>query len=107
MKLHLLLLALAPLAPLSADVTFKKQTLTTEFVAEGCAVADFDHDGNADITAGWFIWYGPDFTRKANFRQPNVNAGGPSKTPYNPAGGYSDYFLEFAHDFNGARGQVI
>ena len=103
MKLHLLLLALAPLAPLSADVAFKKQTITTDFVAEGCAVADFDHDGNADITAGWNIWFGPDFTRKTNFRQPNVNAGGPSKTPYNAAGGYSDYFLEFAHDFNGDK----
>lgn len=100
MKLHLLLLALASTAPVAADVTFKKQTLTTEFVAEGCAAADFDHDGHADITAGCFIWYGPDFARRANFTPPSVNAGGPSKTPYNPASGYSDYFLAFTHDFN-------
>jgi hypothetical protein len=100
MKLHLLLLALVSVAPVAADVSFKKQTLTTEFVAEGCAVADFDHDGHTDITAGCFIWYGPDFTRRANFTPPNVNAGGPSKTPYNPETGYSDYFLAFTHDFN-------
>ena len=100
MKLHLLLLALASVAPVVADVSFKKQTLTTEFVAEGCAMADFDHDGHADITAGCFIWYGPDFTRRANFTPPSVNAEGPSKTPYNPETGYSDYFLAFTHDFN-------
>lgn len=103
MKLHLLLLVLSPALSLSADVVFKKQIITTDFVSEGCAVGDFDQDGNADITAGWFIWYGPDFTRRANFRQPNVNAAGPSKTPYNPASGYSDYFLQFAYDFNGDK----
>lgn len=101
MKLHLLLLALASTAPVAADVAFKKQTLTTEFVAEGCHMADFDHDGHIDITAGCSIWYGPDFTRRANFTPPSVNAGGPSKTPYNPASGYSDYFLAYTHDFNG------
>lgn len=92
---------LAFILPLSAEVAFKKQIITSDFVAEGCAVADFDRDGHADITAGWNIWYGPDFTRRASFRQPNDNPAGPSKTPYNPLTGYSDYFLQFAHDFNG------
>ncbi len=64
-------------------------------------MADFDHDGHTDITAGCFIWYGPDFARRANFTPPSVNAGGPSKTPYDAAKGYSDYFLAYTHDFNG------
>ena len=101
MKSSILLLSLASLTPLCAEVSFKKQTLTTEFVAEGCDIADFDHDGKMDITAGCQIWYGPDFSRKANFTPPSVNADGPTKTPYNPAKGYSDYFLAYAHDFNG------
>ena len=92
---------LSPLAPLAAaDITFKKDTLTTEFVAEGCDVADFDRDGHMDITAGNFICYGPDFTRRANFTPPRENKAGPTKTPYDPAKGYSDYFLSYAYDFN-------
>ena len=97
MKLTPLLLGVLAALPLhAANVTFKKQTLTTNFVAEGCAIADFDHDGQMDITAGCHIWYGPDFTRRANFTPPSVNAGGPTKTPYDAAKGYSDYFLAYA-----------
>jgi hypothetical protein len=97
-----LLLLPALLAPLgAAEIAFAKQVLTTEFVAEGCAYADFDHDGNLDITAGCSIWYGPDFKRRADFTPPSVNAGGPTKTPYDPATGYSDYFLAYAYDFDG------
>lgn len=98
----LTLVALMSPAMLGAvEVTFTKQVLTTEFVAEGCHFADFDHDGNQDITAGCYIWYGPDFKRRAAFTPPSVNAGGPTKTPYDPAGGYSDYFLAYTYDFNG------
>lgn len=103
MKPHLYLLAFSTTLSLTAEVAFKKQIITADFMAEGCAVADFDHDGHADITAGWVIWYGPDFTRRANYRQPNENPTGPAKTPYNPATGYSDYFLQFAYDFNGDK----
>ena len=63
-------------------------------------MADFNHDGHMDMTAGCFIWYGPDFTRRVNFTPPSVNASGPTKTPYDPAKGYSDYFLAYAYDFN-------
>ncbi|MFM7244250.1 MAG: FG-GAP repeat domain-containing protein [Planctomycetaceae bacterium] len=84
-----------------ADVAFEKQTLTERFVAEGCAVADFDRDGHADITAGNTIWHGPDFARTTAFTPPADNPSGPSKTPYDPARGYSDFFLAFAHDFTG------
>jgi len=102
MKLTLLVLAALAALPLgAAEITFKKQILTTEFVAEGCAVADFDHDGNMDVTAGCWIWYGPDFSRRVNFTPPSVNASGPTKTPYDAAKGYADYFLAYAYDFNG------
>ena len=90
-----------------AEVTFEKQTLTERFVAEGCAVADFDKDGHADITAGNTIWHGPDFSRMTEFTPPANNPSGPSKTPYDPARGYSDYFLAYAHDFTGDGWQDI
>ena len=85
----------------AADVTFRKQTLTERFVAEGCDMADFDKDGHVDITAGNTIWHGPDFKRQTEFTPPADNPAGPTKTPYDPAKGYSDYFLAYAHDFTG------
>jgi HEAT repeat protein len=81
--------------------TFDKQTLTERFVAEGCALADFDHDGHVDLAAGNSIWHGPEFTRRVDFTPPANNPSGMTKTPYDPAAGYSDYFLMFAHDFTG------
>jgi hypothetical protein len=78
----------------AAEVVFEKQVLTERFVAEGCAVADFDRDGHADIAAGNTIWHGPDFTRQTEYSSP------PEK-PYDPARGYSNYFLMFAYDFDG------
>ena len=86
---------------LAADVAFDKRTLSERFVAEGCDMADFDKDGHVDITAGNMIWHGPDFARQTEFTPPANNPDGPSKTPYDPAKGYSDYFLAYAHDFTG------
>ena len=88
-------------------VAFEKQVLSERFVAEGCAVADFDGDGHADIAAGNAIWHGPGFTRRTEYTPPRENADGPAKTPYDPAGGYSNYFLMFAHDFDGDGGHDL
>jgi hypothetical protein len=90
LSLAVLVLSLAA-AP--AEITFKKQTLTEEFVAEGAHFADFDHDGDNDICAGPYIWKGPDFKEKVTFSQPVAK-------PYDPAAGYSDYFLTYTYDFN-------
>lgn len=83
------------------DPRFSKRTLTKDFVAEGCSVADFDRDGHRDICAGRSIWLGPDFTRRIGYTPERVNADGPTRTPYRADTGYSDYFLQFAHDFDG------
>ena len=96
-----LLLASSFSVCVGADLSFDKQTLTKDFVAEGCAVADFDHDGHADVTAGRYIWRGPDFKQKFAYTPERDNPAGPSKTPYTAATGYSDYFIQFAYDFNG------
>ncbi len=82
-------------------VAFEKQVLSERFVAEGCAVADFDGDGHADIAAGNEIWHGPGFTRRTVYTPPRENPDGPAQTPYDPARGYSNFFLMFAHDFDG------
>ncbi len=92
MKLFLLPLLVIASAS-AADITFKKQTLTNEFVAEGAHFADFDHDGDNDICAGPYIWKGPEFTERVQFTPPAEKA-------YDPGKGYSDYFLTYTYDFN-------
>ncbi len=87
------LVALASLSSAFAEPTFKKFTLTEEFVAEGAHFADFDHDGHNDICAGPYIWKGPDFKQRVEYTAP-------AEKPYDPAKGYSDYFLSYAYDFN-------
>jgi len=84
-----------------AEVAFEKRTLTERFVAEGCDIADFDRDGHVDITAGNTIWHGPGFVRQTEFTPPADNPSGPTKTPYDPTKGYSDFFLAYAYDFTG------
>jgi hypothetical protein len=92
MKLFLLPLLVIASAS-AADITFKKQMLTNEFVAEGAHFADFDHDGDNDICAGPYIWKGPEFTERVQFTPPAEKA-------YDPGKGYSDYFLTYTYDFN-------
>jgi hypothetical protein len=84
-----------------AEVGFVKKTLSKDFVAEGCCVSDFNRDGHRDVCAGRFIWLGPDFATRVTYTPERVNVDGPSKTPYRADTGYSDYFLQFPHDFNG------
>jgi hypothetical protein len=74
--------------------TFKKLTLMTNFVCEGAHFADLNKDGKMDIVAGAFWFAGPDFTQRHEFTKP-------AEKPYDPAKGYSDYFLTYTHDFNG------
>jgi hypothetical protein len=94
MKPLAVLLCLAAAAS-AAELKFKKFTLTEEFVAEGAHFADFDHDGDNDICSGRFIWKGPDFKERVSFA-PKFE-----KEPYDPAKGYSDFFLTYTYDFNG------
>jgi hypothetical protein len=96
----ILFLSLSACASTAGEVTFKKQTLTSDFVAEGCAVADFNHDGHHDLSAGCYLWFGPEFTKRVNYTPERVNAAGPTKTPYDAEKGYSDFFLSYAYDFN-------
>lgn len=77
----------------AAEPTFKKQVLLEEFVAEGAHFADFDHDGQNDICAGPYVWKGPDFKTRFEYTAP-------AEKLYDPAKGYSDYFLTYTYDFN-------
>ena len=83
------------------DAVFAKETLSKDFVAEGCTAADFDRDGHADVCAGRFIWLGPSFGARVAYTPERHNPDGITRTPYRADTGYSDYFEQFAHDFTG------
>ncbi|MES2694829.1 MAG: VCBS repeat-containing protein [Verrucomicrobiota bacterium] len=52
----------------SAGLKFRAQHLHLDN-NEGCAVADFDRDGNLDVSAGEFWYAGPGFTDKRQVRK--------------------------------------
>lgn len=68
---------------------FKKHTLTTDFVAEGVAVADVNKDGKLDVLAGTYWFKSPGWERH------EIVAGKTYKTIE-----YSNTFLNFSIDVN-------
>ena len=99
--MHAITPILCALALHGGEIRFTKRTLSRDFLAEGCAVADFDRDGHRDACAGRYIWLGPRFERRVAYTPERVNPTGITRTPYRADTGYSDYFEQFAHDFNG------
>ena len=82
--------ALAQPKPEAAAVTFKKTKLTGQFLSEGVAVADLNHDGRLDIVAGYYWFEAPNWQRHQL---------APSRT-FDPRKEYSNSFLNLGLDVN-------
>lgn len=80
----------APKTPVMPEGTFKKTTLTRDFISEGAAVADLNKDGRMDIVAGYYWFEAPNWTRHEM---------APSRT-FDPRKEYSNSFLNFGMDVN-------
>lgn len=70
------------------SVSFKKVIITSEFVSEGAAVGDVNHDGKMDIMAGAFWFEAPGWAKH------EIDE---AKT-FNPDTTYSNSFLNFSMD---------
>jgi hypothetical protein len=71
--------------------SFRKIVLTNTFFCEGASFGDFNHDGNQDVVAGPYLYFGPDFAlRLSIYEEPTFDVGG-----------YSDNFFAFARDLSG------
>jgi hypothetical protein len=72
---------------------FKKLQLSEFYYSWSAAVADFNHDGIPDISAGPFIWYGPDFKTRREIYEPHS---------YDPTSQYPiPSMVSLAYDFTG------
>jgi len=86
--------ALCPAAPAArpgASVTFKKITLTDQYLCDGINAVDIDRDGHVDVVAGPYWYAGPGFTTKHEF-YPMV----PQPVEEKP----TNSMFTFIHDFN-------
>ena len=90
---------------------WKKIQLTDQFWAEGAYAADFDKDGHGDVVYGPYIFSGPTFEKRREFRPATASfelkkAGGAKQTipgfkgELSGGNGYSDNFLTYVHDVN-------
>jgi hypothetical protein len=74
-------------------VAWKKVQLSTEFLSEGAAAGDFNHDGKTDVVSGGYWYEGPDFAPDKR------RAFSADTKPYDPYK-YSKNFVAYAYDFN-------
>jgi hypothetical protein len=81
-------------------LTYKKVVVNENFWAESCSIADYNHDGNPDISAGRRWYEGPAFTKVHIFRGghddlPRVGA------PAELVDGVSDDWADYPWDMDG------
>jgi hypothetical protein len=51
---------------------FRKQQLESMFYSESVTAADMDRDGNMDVVAGPWVYFGPDFARREEIFAPQM-----------------------------------
>jgi len=88
-----------PTAP--GKLKYTRQVIHSQFLAESCSIADYNGDGNPDVSAGR-IWYeGPAFTVQHPFRDGHgvlPSAGEGPEIDTGVSDDWSDFPLDVNHD---------
>lgn len=74
----------------TADIHWKKITLSRDFMCEGANFGDFNHDGVQDVVSGPYWYEGPDFTKRHEYMPVQK---------FKADGEYSRNFFAFTHSF--------
>jgi hypothetical protein len=90
----------SPIATKHGSFTYTKVVVNEQFYAESCSIADYNHDGNPDISAGRRWYEGPTFAKVHIFR------GGHDALPRAGASeelvqGVSDDWADYPFDMDG------
>lgn len=78
-----------------AEITssnFSCQRINDMFYSWGCSAADFNRDGQVDIVAGPYVYYGPDFARYREIYPAFA---------LNPSKDFAEINAQYTYDFNG------
>jgi hypothetical protein len=95
-----------PTAPIAfktmpGQLKYTRQVIHTQFLAESCSIADYNGDGDPDVSAGR-IWYqGPDFKTQHPFRDGHgvlPSAGNGPEINTGVSDDWSDFPLDVNHD---------
>ncbi|GIX04670.1 MAG: hypothetical protein KatS3mg114_0539 [Planctomycetaceae bacterium] len=83
---------------MAAEPTWQHVPITREFLSEGVAVGDFNHDGQWDVAAGDFWFAAPNWQRFPV--RPMKNREGQPTDHYDGSKGYSNTFAQWSYDIN-------
>ncbi len=75
-----------------SPIQFEKRVIHRGYYCDGVTAADIDRDGQQDIVAGPFLYFGPAFTERVEFHAAHEFPTAPSPT---------DSMFSYVHDFNG------
>ncbi|HEX2881039.1 MAG TPA: VCBS repeat-containing protein, partial [Polyangiaceae bacterium] len=93
----------APIAIATAagQLTYTKVTVHTQFLAESCSIADYNADGNPDVSSGMHWYEGPNFTTGHIFRDGHGELPRQGTDGAEIDTGVSDDWSDFPWDVNG------
>ena len=57
-----------PIEQAPGALTYRMVQVQSDFLAESCSIADYNHDGIPDLSSGRRWYEGPDFTKVHIFR---------------------------------------
>jgi hypothetical protein len=97
-----------PIKQTSGALTYRMVQVQSDFLAESCSIADYNHDGIPDLSSGRRWYEGPDFTKVHIFRgghdalpRRGTGSGAPNSATNETFAGASDDWADYPVDVDG------